>query len=49
VKLKNRKGYAINIGIITKFVTLVIKEKTRNTIGIPFKSIFFKSISGIPL
>jgi len=37
---KNRKGYPINIGIFTKFVTLVIKEKTRNTLWIPFKSMF---------
>jgi len=36
------KGYPINIGIFTKFVTLVIKEKTINTIGIPFKFIFSK-------
>jgi len=38
--LKNRNGYPINSGIFTKFVTLVIKEKTRNTTRIPFKSIF---------
>jgi len=38
MKKKSRKGYPINIGIFTKFLTSGIKEKTRNTLGVPFKS-----------